>query len=345
MVEYTYDALGRRASRTAGGATTSFVYDGLDVVLDKGQIGGDVDYLNAPSIDMKLRQSSQASGALYFVHDHLGSTVGLTNAGGGLVERLQYEAFGAGGSSSLTRYGFTGREHDDLTGLTYYRARWYDPQQGRFTSEDPIGFAGGLNLYAYTNNSPLNLTDPLGLDPPNGPQPNSNTGTWWTNFRDWAITVSSFVPFRIGAGQGTALPRGGGEAIGVLQVGPDTYNTLGIVGNRNAQYYDALRCAQGDCSPRPNSDPNSPNPSWRDGLGHWTPDGYGSGYNGGQGSGPGFGFNDPPGGNGNGGGTGSGNGSGSGGSGSQGGGGGGDDDGGGGWFDWLWPRRRKPPCP
>ena len=52
---------------------------------------------------------------------------------------------------------------DDLTGLLYYRARWYDPSQGRFISEDPIGFRGGdTNLYAYTFNDPINLTDPSG---------------------------------------------------------------------------------------------------------------------------------------------------------------------------------------
>jgi hypothetical protein len=48
------------------------------------------------------------------------------------------------------------------------RARWYDPQTGRFVSEDPIGLAGGINPYAYAANSPVNFTDPFGLcpDPP-----------------------------------------------------------------------------------------------------------------------------------------------------------------------------------
>jgi RHS repeat-associated protein len=67
-------------------------------------------------------------------------------------------------SSSIgNRYGFTGREYDYQTGLYYYRARYYDPQQGRFISEDPIGFGGGGNFYAYAGNSPINLTDPSGL--------------------------------------------------------------------------------------------------------------------------------------------------------------------------------------
>jgi hypothetical protein len=48
--------------------------------------------------------------------------------------------------------------------LYYYRARYYDPTSGRFLSEDPIGFEGGINLYAYVLNDPLDLIDPSGQD-------------------------------------------------------------------------------------------------------------------------------------------------------------------------------------
>jgi len=44
----------------------------------------------------------------------------------------------------------------------YHRARWYDPQARRFISEDPIGLDGGINLYAYVENNPLNMVDPYG---------------------------------------------------------------------------------------------------------------------------------------------------------------------------------------
>ena len=49
------------------------------------------------------------------------------------------------------------------TGLYYNRARYYDPQLGRFISEDPIGLEGGINAYAYAGNDPVNGTDPFGL--------------------------------------------------------------------------------------------------------------------------------------------------------------------------------------
>jgi|GEM_PF-4054171 len=55
---------------------------------------------------------------------------------------------------------------------TASEARWYSPVMGRFLSEDPIGLAGGINQYAYTNNNPVNLTDPFGLDPPEWPKVN-----------------------------------------------------------------------------------------------------------------------------------------------------------------------------
>ncbi|HWT02035.1 MAG TPA: RHS repeat-associated core domain-containing protein [Pyrinomonadaceae bacterium] len=162
-VQYGYDALGRMATRTAGGTTTTSLYDGSEVVLDRASDGAQVDYLNGPGMDDKLRQSRAATGPLYFLQDQLGSTVALTDAAGGVAERMSYEPFGGGGASALTRFTYTGRERDAQTNLMYYRARWYDPAQGRFLSEDPAGFAGGINKYAYVSNNPVSKNDPLGL--------------------------------------------------------------------------------------------------------------------------------------------------------------------------------------
>jgi RHS repeat-associated protein len=54
-------------------------------------------------------------------------------------------------------------EKRDGSGLLYMRNRYYDPKQGRFTQEDPIGLAGGLNLYGYAGGDPVNHSDPFGL--------------------------------------------------------------------------------------------------------------------------------------------------------------------------------------
>ena len=162
-VSYKYDALGRRIqSAPSTGASTNFTYDGDDVAQDKTSTNVITEYLNGPGVDNKIRQK-MGNTIYYFAQDHLGSTTALTDSKGALVERETYDAYGNSSGSAKTRYGFTGRERDSLTGLQYNRARFYDPQLGRFISEDPIGFNGGGNWYAYVQNNPANYTDPSGL--------------------------------------------------------------------------------------------------------------------------------------------------------------------------------------
>jgi len=159
---YKYDALGRRIQRApSNSASANFTYDGQDVVRDKNSDGTTVDYLNGPGVDNKIWQKGATQ--YFFTQDHLGSTTALTDSRGALVERETYDAYGNTSGSSITRYGYTGRERDSLTGLQYNRARFYDPQLGRFISEDPIGLAGGINSFIYVKNSPVNAIDPLGL--------------------------------------------------------------------------------------------------------------------------------------------------------------------------------------
>jgi len=76
----------------------------------------------------------------------------------------------------------TGREWDKETGLYYYRARYYDPMEGRFISKDPIGIVGGINLYSYVSGNPINKTDPLALF--------ENPFTYW---RDFSRGVTDFT--------------------------------------------------------------------------------------------------------------------------------------------------------
>lgn len=165
-VRYIYDALGRRVSRSLGGGRefTKFSYDGDDVLIDDN--GGTLTkYQNGAGIDNKLRLQTGTS-AQYFLADHLGSTNGLTDNTGALSASNSYDSVGNATSGTFpTRYQFTGREFDKFTGLQYSRARYYDPNLGRFISEDPIGLAGGdVNLYGYVRNLPVNRKDPLGLD-------------------------------------------------------------------------------------------------------------------------------------------------------------------------------------
>jgi RHS repeat-associated protein len=165
-VRYKYDALGRRVAQYAGAkGQTKFTYDGPDVLLDDFN-GTLTKYINGLGIDNKLRQTI-SSTASYFLADHLSSTNGLADSTGSLTSSTLYDSFGNATNPSFpTRYQFTGREQDPVTGLQYNRARWYDASIGRFISEDPIGFRGGdINLYGYVGNKPLRFRDPKGLFP------------------------------------------------------------------------------------------------------------------------------------------------------------------------------------
>ena len=91
----------------------------------------------------------------------------VTNSAGNELATNRYDSFGklvaqTGSLPFASTYTYTGREWDAEAGLYYYRARYYDPAVGRFISEDPIGFAGCLNFYAYVENNPVNFIDPSG---------------------------------------------------------------------------------------------------------------------------------------------------------------------------------------
>ena len=164
---FVYDAFGRRASRTVSGATTEFLYDGLNPVQELN--GGNppsptAELLTGLDIDEYFTRTD-TSGTMDFLTDTLGSTIALTNSGGSINTSYTYGPFGSvtiSGQSNANPYQFTSLENDG-TGLYFYRARYYSPTYQRFVAQDPIEFRGGdTNLYAYVRNRPTNLIDPRG---------------------------------------------------------------------------------------------------------------------------------------------------------------------------------------
>jgi RHS repeat-associated protein len=164
--------------------------------------------------------TNDSTGVSYYLSDHLGSTAGVTDASGNLVETGSYDSFGNSAGSGLTRYGYTGRERDPDTGIMYYRARWYDPQLGRFVSEDPIGFRGrDVNLYGYVKNSPLSYRDPSGLqrcDPILGALVGAGAGGTIGIIGGalFGPTVGATIGALVGGGGGTLVEPGGGTILG-----------------------------------------------------------------------------------------------------------------------------------
>jgi RHS repeat-associated protein len=99
----------------------------------------------------------------------LGSTEALTDEDGDVTATYKYDVFGAVRSSSgagWTEYRFTGQQDDAELGYTYLRARYYDPQTGRFVSKDPVSGLranpASQHYYVYAGDDPANLTDPSG---------------------------------------------------------------------------------------------------------------------------------------------------------------------------------------
>jgi len=159
---FPYDASGRRVSKTLNGKTQTYLYDGADIIQESGS--KNATYTQGAGIDEPLLRKA-GNQREYYLADALGSIVGLMDESATITTSYSYSPYGkkaTAGFASDNPYGFTARE-DDGTGLYFYRARYYSPEQKRFIAEDPIGFGGGdSNFYAYVGGDPVNFTDPTG---------------------------------------------------------------------------------------------------------------------------------------------------------------------------------------
>ncbi|WP_437952510.1 RHS repeat-associated core domain-containing protein [Sorangium sp. So ce296] len=131
---------------------------------------------------------------VYQVANHLGSARLDLDAQGGVIAYEEYFPFGgtafvAGDdlrAASWRDYRFSGKERDDLTGFYYFGFRYYAPWLCRWLTPDPIGAGGGLNLYQYVLNNPVNLIDPEGLDPQ---RPGQRLRTRYVTYEQFAAAV------------------------------------------------------------------------------------------------------------------------------------------------------------
>ncbi len=125
--------------------------------------------LSPEQLKSLLAEESETSPQIHLYHcDHLGTPVALIDRSGSIDWSIELDAWGKVIDEHNPRnlyqpIRFQGQHNDPETGLYYNRHRYYDPHSGRYISQDPIGFKGGLNLHQYTPN-PIQRIDPLGLD-------------------------------------------------------------------------------------------------------------------------------------------------------------------------------------
>ena len=169
---YLYDHDGRRVKQTIGSAITNYLWDAQSAY---GDVTLETDGSNAIQTSYVLgngellSQKRSSSTTEYFLMDGHSGVRNLTSNTGSILENYRYDAFGnlqGFSGSPSTKYLYTGQQFDQLTSLYDLRARYYNPNQGRFLTQDnnPVDFNNPieLNRYGYTVNNPINAKDPSG---------------------------------------------------------------------------------------------------------------------------------------------------------------------------------------
>jgi len=164
--QFQYDGLNRRAVMTetngADNATTNFLWDGTELL--RGQTGAETTWYYAQG-------EIHGNRKLYYVQDRLGSVRETVGEDRVVTSRMSYTPYGVTETrlppfiGMAPDYRYAGLFFHEQSGLYLAVFRVYDPEAGRWVSRDPIGELGGVNLFSYSNDDPVNLTDKIGHQP------------------------------------------------------------------------------------------------------------------------------------------------------------------------------------
>lgn len=157
--QFRYDHQGLRIEKTTDSGTVGYVYDDQSVLTqfdENGETLAKYDY----GAEQLLSLAHRDQGRQFYLFDALGSVSNLTRSDGSIQARYQYDAWGKlrkQSGDSWNSFAFTGHERDKESGLYYFKARFYDPDTGRFLSQD--SYLGETDtppslhryLYAYGN--------------------------------------------------------------------------------------------------------------------------------------------------------------------------------------------------
>jgi RHS repeat-associated protein len=168
IYNYYYNPFGKRLWKEVNGVKTYFFYSDEGLIGEYNASGVEIKtYGYAPSSTWMTNPLFQKIGLNYYWYenDHLGTPQKIIDSSGAVVWAATYDPFGKANVTSAAienNLRFPGQYYDQETGLHYNLNRYYDPSTGRYLTPDPIGLEGGINLFVYAANNPVNLSDPTG---------------------------------------------------------------------------------------------------------------------------------------------------------------------------------------